>query len=64
MLAAEGIMPMQPDGTPSPIVISSSASQVTPASSIPGPPEISPTQPFSPERGQLTPGREHALGEG
>eukprot|EP00969_Alexandrium_andersonii_P240521 10618920-Alexandrium_andersonii.AAC.1 len=29
-----------------------------------GSPGISPTQPFSPARGLLTPGREHALGEG
>eukprot|EP00969_Alexandrium_andersonii_P173189 7655646-Alexandrium_andersonii.AAC.1 len=30
----------------------------------PGPPEISLTQPFSPERGLLTPGRSHAAGSG
>eukprot|EP00969_Alexandrium_andersonii_P276186 12208037-Alexandrium_andersonii.AAC.1 len=64
MLAAEGIMPTQPGGAPSPIWVFSDASSAARASPAAGPPEVSPTQPFSPERGFLTPRRVHARAEG
>eukprot|EP00969_Alexandrium_andersonii_P038897 1705245-Alexandrium_andersonii.AAC.1 len=57
-------MPTQPDGSPSPIEVSSGTSPAIAASPLLGPPDISPTQPFSPDRGPLAQGRERALGEG
>eukprot|EP00969_Alexandrium_andersonii_P113320 5007849-Alexandrium_andersonii.AAC.1 len=67
MLGAECISPTQLAPLES-IVIASSASSSPPAAgaspSAQGPPELSPTQPFSPERGLLTPGRSRTAAAG
>eukprot|EP00969_Alexandrium_andersonii_P353841 15440818-Alexandrium_andersonii.AAC.1 len=57
-------MPTQATPHDSPAVVSSATSPPPEVSPVLGPPEILPTQPFSPGRGLLSAGRTHATGDG